>query len=89
MTHNLKRPINENLTPGHTYRVEYKGTEVYDASVVNYDGGCWATVKVENVLPSPNEKIYRNGQTFDLKVAGEHDWKVLFAFSRKSKDLLI
>lgn len=69
MTHNLKKPINENLTPGHTYRVEYKGTEVYDASVVSYDGGCWATVKVENVLPSPNEKIYRSGQTFDLKVA--------------------
>jgi hypothetical protein len=69
MNHNLKKPINENLTPGHIYRVEYKGTEVYDASVLSYDGGCWATVKVENVLPSPNEKIYRNGQTFDLKVA--------------------
>jgi len=69
MKHNLKKPINENLVTGNTYRVEYKGTELYDASVMNYDGGCWATVKVENVLPSPNEKIYRNGQTFDLKVA--------------------
>ncbi|MBS1493726.1 MAG: hypothetical protein JST55_09450 [Bacteroidetes bacterium] len=69
MKHNLKKPINENLVTGHTYRVEYKGTELYDASVISYDGGCWATVKVENVLPSPNEKIYRNGQTFDLKVA--------------------
>jgi hypothetical protein len=69
MMHKLKKPLNENLVPGNTYRVEYKGTELYDASVVNYDGGCWATVKVENILPSPNEKIYRQGQTFDLKVA--------------------
>ena len=69
MMHKLKRPLNENLATGNTYRVEYKGTELYDASVVSYDGGCWATVKVENVLPSPNEKIYRQGQTFDLKVA--------------------
>ncbi|MBS1516239.1 MAG: hypothetical protein JSS63_14480 [Bacteroidetes bacterium] len=69
MMHKLKKPLNENLAPGNTYRVEYKGAELYDASVVSYDGGCWATVKVENVLPSPNEKIYRQGQTFDLKVA--------------------
>ena len=67
--HNLKKPINENLRTGNKYRVEYKGDEVYDATVMNYDGGCWATVKVENILPSPNEKIYRLGQTFDVKVA--------------------
>jgi len=69
MMHKLKKPINENLRAGNTYRVEYKGTDVYDATVMSYDGGCWATVKVENILPSPHENIYRAGQTFDLKVA--------------------
>jgi hypothetical protein len=53
---------------GKIYRVQYKGTEIYDAKVVNYDGGCWAKIKVENVLPSENEKMYEEGQEFDLKL---------------------
>ncbi|MBL8008150.1 MAG: hypothetical protein JNJ56_11510 [Ignavibacteria bacterium] len=50
------------------YRVEYKGSELYDARVLQYEGGCWAKIKVENVLPSENEKMYSEGQEFDLKL---------------------
>ncbi len=53
---------------GKVYRVHYKGSEIYDAKVLNYEGGCWAKVKVENVLPSENEKMYKEGQEFDLKL---------------------
>lgn len=51
------------------YRVEYKGSELYDAKVIQYDGGCWAKIKIENVIPSENEKMYKEGQEFDLKLA--------------------
>jgi len=51
------------------YRVEYKGSELYDAKVMDYEGGCWARIKIENVLPSPSEKMYKEGQEFDLKLA--------------------
>lgn len=50
------------------YRVKYKTDELYDAKVLDYTGGCWAKVKIENVLPSPNEKLYNKGQEFDLKL---------------------
>lgn len=52
-----------------TYRVAYKGTELYDAKVIEYSGGCWAKIKIENVLPSDKEKMYKQGQEFDLKLA--------------------
>ena len=64
-THILKNAPEVNKS----YRVEYKGNELYDAKVVQYDGGCWAKIKVENVLPSENEKMYKEGQEFDLKLA--------------------
>lgn len=54
---------------GKTYRVEYKNQEIYDAKVVSYDGGCWAKVKIENVLPNDSEIVYREGQEFDMKLA--------------------
>lgn len=51
-----------------SYRVEYEGKELYDAKILQYDGGCWAKIKIENVLPSNNEKMYREGQEFELKL---------------------
>lgn len=63
-THILKNSPEENKV----YRVEYKGSEIYDAKVLIYDGGCWAKIKIENVLPSENEKLYKEGQEFDLKL---------------------
>ncbi|MCY7361134.1 MAG: hypothetical protein LH629_03555 [Ignavibacteria bacterium] len=52
-----------------TYRVEYKGSELYDAKVLAYDGGCWAKIRIENVIPSENDNLYKEGQEFDLKLA--------------------
>lgn len=53
---------------GKTYRVEYNGSSLYDARVLDYEGGCWAKIKIENVLASENEKMYKEGQEFDLKL---------------------
>ncbi|MBK6538594.1 MAG: hypothetical protein WBQ38_15005 [Ignavibacteria bacterium] len=51
-----------------TYRVEYNGKELYDAKILEYDGGCWAKIKIENIVPSENDKMYKVGQEFDLKL---------------------
>ena len=51
-----------------TYRVEYNGKELYDAKIMEYDGGCWAKIKIENIVPSDNDKMYKVGQEFDLKL---------------------
>jgi len=53
---------------GKVYTVEYDGSELYEAKILDYQGGCWAKIKIENVLPSPNEKMYKAGQEFDLKL---------------------
>ncbi|MBS1519076.1 MAG: hypothetical protein JSS91_13395 [Bacteroidetes bacterium] len=63
-THILKDSPEE----GKVYTVEYKGSELYKAKVLEYQGGCWAKIRIENVLPSPNEKMYKQGQEFDLKL---------------------
>jgi hypothetical protein len=53
---------------GKKYRVEFNGEQIYDASVVEHDGGCWAKVKVESTLPSSVEKHYKEGMEFDIKL---------------------
>lgn len=60
--------LNNAPVEGKTYRVEYKGSEIYDAKILQYEGGCWAKIEIENVLPSENENMYRKGQEFDLKL---------------------
>ncbi len=52
-----------------SYRIEYKGEELYDAKVLDYESGCWAKVQVVNVLPGKNSLLYKEGQEFDLKLA--------------------
>lgn len=54
---------------GEIYRVEYDEQPIYDARIIEHDGGCWATVKVEKVLPSPHTDSYKLGQVFDLKLS--------------------
>jgi hypothetical protein len=54
--------------PGKTYRVALKGEELYDAKVLEYDGGCWAKIEIENVLSKENSHLYHTGQIFDLKL---------------------
>ena len=50
------------------YRVEYNGSELYDAKVLQYEGGCWAKIRIVNVHSSPNEKMYTKGMEFDIKL---------------------
>ncbi len=52
-----------------SYRIEYKGEELYDAKVLDYESGCWAKVQVTSVLPGKNSSLYKEGQEFDLKLA--------------------
>ena len=52
-----------------SYRIEYKGEELYDAKVLDYESGCWAKVQVVSVLPGKNASLYKEGQEFDLKLA--------------------
>ncbi len=51
------------------YTISLKGEELFDAKVLEYEGGCWAKVKVEKVHPGKNENLYKEGQEFDLKLA--------------------
>jgi hypothetical protein len=51
------------------YRVEFKGEELYDAKVIEYEGGCWAKVQVLKVLPGDKSSMYKEGQEFELKLA--------------------
>jgi hypothetical protein len=53
---------------GKKYRIEHNGEQLYDASIVEHDGGCWAKVKIENTLPSKMEKHYKEGMEFDIKL---------------------
>jgi hypothetical protein len=54
--------------PGKIYRVVLKENELYDARILEYEGGCWAKIEVENILPSDNSHLYQRGQKFDLKL---------------------
>ncbi|KXK03442.1 MAG: hypothetical protein OZ913_00755 [Ignavibacteriaceae bacterium] len=54
---------------GKKYRIELNGTEIYDATVIEHEGGCWAKIRVDNVLPGEYAGFYSNGQEFDLKLS--------------------
>ena len=54
---------------GEKYRMEIGGEEIYDATIIEHDGGCWAKVRIDNVLPTENSKYYSPGQEFDLKLS--------------------
>lgn len=68
------KPVHEKLPkdhfqPGITYRVAMQDTELYEADVVKYHGGCWATVRVVRPLNDTYAADYRPGTEFDIKVA--------------------
>jgi hypothetical protein len=63
-----KVPVTE-FTPGETYVVGMNGNDLYEAEVVKFHGGCWATVRVRTALYEPMAKDYSPGMEFDIKVA--------------------
>lgn len=68
------KPVHEKMPkdsfePGQTYRVSMNGKELYDAEVVKFHGGCWATVRVQEPLLKEMALDYASGTEFDIKVA--------------------
>ena len=59
----------ENFVPGKTYRVGMNGKDLYDAEVLKFHGGCWATVRVARTIDPSVAKHYTTGMEFDIKVA--------------------
>lgn len=60
-----KLPKDQAPRKGEVYTVSHNGTPLYDAEIVRYGGGCWATV---TVVKSNNEMV-NAGDTFDMRVA--------------------
>lgn len=66
-----KVPTTE-FTPGERYNVSLRDQPLYEATVIKFHGGCWATVRVERPLSETTASIYAVGTEFDIKVA-EYD----------------
>lgn len=60
-----KLPKDKAPRKGGVYTVSQNGTPLYDAEIVRYGGGCWATVTVV----SSRTDMVRPGDTFDMRVA--------------------
>jgi hypothetical protein len=82
----LKRPHHEKLPKelaperGGIYvlaPLDQNSTVTYEAEIVKYGGGCWATVRVTNPLEST--RYYKAGDTFDVRVA-------MYEFSRVASE---
>lgn len=54
---------------GGVYTVVLNNAPIYDAEIVKYGGGCWATVKVVRPLEGANADLYTPGSEFDVRVA--------------------
>jgi hypothetical protein len=52
--------------------VALRDQPLYEATVVKFHGGCWATVRVERALSDATASLYPTGSEFDIKVA-EYD----------------
>lgn len=68
------KPVHEKVAtsefmPGRTYSIALNGRSLYEAEVVKFHGGCWATVKVQKPLDEALAKDYTPGMEFDIKVA--------------------
>lgn len=66
-----KVPVTE-FTPGNTYQMALRGSPLYKAEVLKFHGGCWATIRVKEVLSQDVATYFTPGMEFDIKVA-EYD----------------
>lgn len=62
-------PKQERPSEGGQYLVSMNGTPAYIGTFVKYDGGCWATVRLDEVANKEYESLYTPGMSFDIKVA--------------------
>lgn len=61
-----------NFMTGNTYQMALRGTPLYTAEVLKFHGGCWATIRVREILSPEVSRDYVEGMVFDIKVA-EYD----------------
>lgn len=54
---------------GENYILKLEGEDLYSAEVIEYKGGCWAKIKVNEPLHPEYSSYYKNGDVFDVKIA--------------------
>ncbi len=64
-----KLPRDQAPRKGERYTVCREGTALYEADIIKYGGGCWATVQVVSPVAGQYADMYRPGDTFDMRVA--------------------
>lgn len=64
-----KLPKDQAPRKGGRYAVYHQGQALYEADIVKYGGGCWATVQVAGAVSEPYANVYKPGDTFDMRVA--------------------
>ncbi len=64
-----KLPKDQAPRKGERYTVCHEGKALYEADIVKYGGGCWATVQVVGAVDEQVADMYRPGDTFEMRVA--------------------
>ena len=67
---------------GETYIVHHNDQPMYSAEIIEYKGGCWAKLKVEEPLHPDYSSLYKSGDTFDIKIA-MYEFKLLIPSSKE------
>lgn len=63
--------INKETAPvaGENYILLLDNEPLYSAEIMEYKGGCWAKIKVNEPLHPEYRALYKNGDVFDVKIA--------------------
>lgn len=64
-----KLPKDQAPRKGERYTVCSAGKPLYEAEIVKYGGGCWATVQVVRPVDEQLANVFHPGDTFDMRVA--------------------
>lgn len=54
---------------GEHYIVHHNSQPLYSAEVIEYKGGCWAKLKIDEALNPEYKSLYNQGDVFDVKIA--------------------
>ncbi|MBK9246827.1 MAG: hypothetical protein IPM69_01625 [Ignavibacteria bacterium] len=54
---------------GESYIVHHNNEPLYSAEVIEYKGGCWAKLKIDQALNPEFKTLYHQGDIFDVKIA--------------------
>lgn len=54
---------------GESYIVHHNNQPLYAAEVLEYKGGCWAKLKIDEALNPEYASLYKQGDIFDVKIA--------------------